>query len=160
MQFGVNNKLVMIDVEYEQNFNNCCSRLPGRLFRLRARRIWADVTSQYDPVIRRAALFCNFFRYWLRHLVLRTSRLRRLESSHSFRLLRSWVIEWLIYDLFVSKKKRNKRSFQETRRGATAKGIFNNWAREAKCFATKVLLWMSKIIQNSSDSRVLTIVRL
>ena len=42
--------------------------LPPRLFQLRARRIWADLTSQPDPVIMRAALFCSFSSFWLRPL--------------------------------------------------------------------------------------------
>ena len=47
---------------------SCFARLSARLFHLRARRIWADLTSQPDPVIMRAALFCSFSSFWLRPL--------------------------------------------------------------------------------------------
>ena len=47
---------------------NCLVRLSARLFHLRARRIWADLTSQPDPVMIRAALFCSFSSFWLRPL--------------------------------------------------------------------------------------------
>ena len=36
---------------------NCLSHLSARLFHLRARGIWADLTSQLDPVIMRSARY-------------------------------------------------------------------------------------------------------
>ena len=47
---------------------NCLDRLSARLSHLRARRIRADLTSQPDPVMMRAALFCSFSSFWLRPL--------------------------------------------------------------------------------------------
>ena len=47
---------------------NCLSRLSARLSHLRARRICADLISQPDPVIIRAALFCSFSSLRLRPL--------------------------------------------------------------------------------------------
>ena len=45
------------------------ARLSARLFHLRAWRIGTDLASQLDPVIMRAALFCNqFSSSWIRPL--------------------------------------------------------------------------------------------
>ena len=45
--------LAVLNIKYF----NCLERLSARLSHLRARRIWADLTSQQDPVMMRAALF-------------------------------------------------------------------------------------------------------
>ena len=39
---------------------SCLARLSARLSQLRAGRIGAELASQLDPVIMRAALFCSF----------------------------------------------------------------------------------------------------
>ena len=49
---------------------NCLVCLSARLSQFRARRIWADLTYQLNPVIMRAALFCSFSSFRLRPLLI------------------------------------------------------------------------------------------
>ena len=66
---------------------NCLERLSTRLSYLRARS-WADLTSQPDPVMMRAALFCSFSSFWLRplpiypHTALQQSRCGRISDLY------------------------------------------------------------------------------
>ena len=52
-------KIMSVNGIYTREFKDfiCLFRLSARLFHLRARGIWADLISQLDPVIKRAALF-------------------------------------------------------------------------------------------------------
>ena len=52
-------KIMSVNGIYAREFKDfiCPLRLSARLFHLRTRGIWADLTSQLDPVIMRGALF-------------------------------------------------------------------------------------------------------